>query len=112
MTAAVKIFFHQGVAQVPFASGTKYATDSVGTLKQPYIEKSSVSVDNVTAQSSAAAPSGTGVAFVQVEQGKSVFCEVNPPNRSEVASSASPTIRGDVTFVVGPDWSLSFLESI
>lgn len=97
---------------MPFASGTKYATDSVGTVKQPYISRASVSVDNVTAQSVTAAPSKAGMALVQVEQGKTVFVEVNPPNRTEVADANSLEIRGDVTFVVGPSWSFSFLESI
>jgi hypothetical protein len=112
MTALVKIFYHQGISQVPFASGSKYATDSVGTLKQPYIERASVSVDNVTAQSVTAAPPGSGVALVQVEQGKVVFCEVNPPNRSTSADSSSMSIQGDVTFVVGSGWSFSFLEDV
>jgi len=112
MTAVVRCFYHQGIAQVPFASGTKYATDSVGTFKQPYISRSTVTADNVTAQSTAAAPAGSGVALVQVQQGKSVHVEVNPPNRSTAADTDSMIIRGDVTFVVGPDWSFSFLENI
>lgn len=110
MAALVKVFYFQGLSQVPFASGTKYATDSVGTLKQPYINRSSVTVDNATAQSVAAAGSGAGVALVQVQVGKAVLVEVNPPNRSVDADTSSLTIRGDTTFVVGPDWTLSFLE--
>jgi hypothetical protein len=95
---------------VPFASGTKYATDSVGTVKQPYISRSSVTVDGVTAQSLAAAPAKAGMALVQVQTGKSVYIEVNPPNRTEVADADSLEIRGDTTFVVGPGWSFSVLE--
>lgn len=110
MTALVKVFYHQGIAQVPFATGTKYATDSVGTVKQPYISRTSVTVDNATAQSVTAAPSGAGMALVQVQVGKAVRVEVNPPNRSVTADADSLTIRGDTTFVVGPDWSFSFLE--
>lgn len=112
MTALVKVFYHQGISQVPFASGSKYATDSVGTVKQPYINKASVSVDNVTAASVDAAGAGSGVALVQVQSGKVVHVEVNPPNRSTAATTGSLSIRGDTTFVVGPDWSFSFLEDV
>lgn len=110
MTAIVRVFYHAGVTTAPVAAGTRYTTDSVAMLKQPYIARASVTVTSGGAQSVTAAPDHTKIAFVQVQEGKSVNYEVNPANRTTPADSSSPILSGSTQFECGPGWSLSFLE--
>lgn len=109
MTATVRAFYFSGVVTAN-VTGNKYATDSIGLVKFPYLARDSVTVDTGTAQSIDAAPAGTGLLVVQVQAGKSVFVELNPPNRSTAADTGSYIISGEQTFQFGPDWSASFLE--
>lgn len=110
MTATVRVFFHAGVTTAAVAAGTRYTTDSVAMLKQPYISRASATVDTGTAQSTSAAPDHTKIAFIQVQEGKAVHYEVNPPNRSTEADTGSPVLTGSTQFECGPGWALSFLE--
>jgi len=110
MTAVVRVFYHQGVTTAAVAAGTRFTADSVAMLKQPYIEKASVTATTMSAQSVAAAPSKTHIAYVQVQEGKAVHYEVNPPNRSVSASTSSPILSGSTQLECGDGWSLSFLE--
>lgn len=110
MSVSVRVFYHSGLTTAHVAAGTKFATDSVAMLKQPYLARDKVSATTGAAVSTAAAPAGTRVAYVQVEDGKSVYFEVNPENRTTAADSSSPVVSGSATFECGPNWSLSFLE--
>lgn len=109
MTATVRAFYFTGVVQAP-TIGTKLATDSVGMLKFPYLAKDSVTVDDGTAQSIDAAPTGAKILCVQVQEGKAVHIEINHPTRGEAATTGSYIISGEHTFAVGDGWSASFLE--
>lgn len=110
MTATVRVFFFDSIVAAP-AVGKSYTTDSVGLLKYPYLSRASATVSTGAAGSVTAAPSGARIALVQVQSGKTVHAEVNPPNRSTAADTASPVWRGDLTIAVGPDWTMSFLEA-
>lgn len=110
MTATVRAFYHSGVTTARVTGTTRYTTDSVGLVKQPYLARDSVTVDTGTAQSIDAAPTGTTILFFQVQEGKAVHVEVNPPNRSTAADTGSPIYSGDVTLEFGPTWTASFLE--
>lgn len=110
MTATVRVFFFDSIVAAPTV-GKSYTTDSVGLLKYPYLARDNVTVDSGTADSVSAAPAGARIALVQVQSGKTVHAEVNPPNRSTTADTASPVWRGDLTIAVGPDWTISFLEA-
>jgi hypothetical protein len=112
MTVTVNIFFHEGIAQANVASGTRYTTDSVGTLKQPYIGRASVTCDAFSGTSCTAAPNKSQMMHVQVPEGSAVFVEINPPNREVEADTQSPRISGDQTFIIGPNWSASFREAV
>lgn len=110
MTAVVRVFFHSGVTTAPVAAGTRYTTDSVAMLKQPYIARSAVTAVPGEAQSTSAAPSSTKIVFVQVQEGKAVHYEINPENRSTPADTSSPILSGDTQFECGLNWTLSFRE--
>lgn len=109
MTATVRVFFHSGLTTAKVASGTRFTTDSVSMLKQPYLGRSAVTVTG-TAISSAAAPAKTEIAFVQVQDGKAVHYEINPENRTTSADTGSPILSGSTQFECGPGWSISFIE--
>lgn len=109
MATVVKVFYHAGVATAHVAAGTKLATDSVGLLKQPYLARSTVTL-NGAADSVNAAPAGTKIAYIQVQEGKAVTYEVNPPNRSTEADTSSPTLSGETQIELGADWTISFAE--
>lgn len=109
MSTTVRLFYHAGISTAHVAAGTKLATDSIALLKQPYIARSSVTV-SATAASVDAAPPGTKIAYIQVEEGKSVHVEVNPENRTTDADTSSPVLSGETQIECGPNWSFSFLE--
>lgn len=110
MTATVRVFYHQGVTTATVAAGTRFTSDSVAMLKQPYTAKDAVTVNASAAQSVAAAPNKTSIAYVQVQEGKAVHYEVNPENRSVAATTGSPILSGSTQLECGAGWSLSFLE--
>lgn len=112
MAATVYVFFHSGLSTAHVAAGTRYATDSVGLLKQPYIGRDDVNATSASATSSSAAPAGTKIAYVQVQEGKTVHYECNPENRSVDADTTSPFISGSTTFECGPGWTFSFFERV
>jgi hypothetical protein len=114
MSALVRLFAHKGVstAFVNPASG-RYSTDSIGMLDLPYLAREAVTADTGTAQSTTTAlttSSGTKLVHIQIEVGKTVAIEVNPPNRSTAADRSSPRYSGDVTMIAGPNWVFSILE--
>jgi len=111
--ATVRVFAHTGVTTAPVAPGAgRYTTDSIPLMKQPYLARETITPDVSTAVSTAAAtaPNKTALFNVQIETGKRVAIEVNPQNRSVVATADSPQYTGNVTFEAGPEWSLSMLE--
>lgn len=95
------------------AAGTKYASDSIGLLKMPYIARESITATTGAAQSTSAAltaNTGTKLLFVQVQAGKTVAIEICPPNRTTQADTDSPYYQGDVIFECGPSWTISVKE--
>lgn len=110
MAAVVRTFFFDAIVAAP-STGKTYTTDSVGILNFPYMDRTVVTATTGSAQNSGAAPAKTKIALVQVQSGKSVHIEVNPPNRSTAADTSSPIFRGDNTFVVHEGYTLSILEA-
>lgn len=114
MSALVRLFSHTGVTTAPVnAASGRYTTDSVAMLKMPYLAREAITATSSPAQSTTTAlttSSGTKLVHVQIETGKTVAIEVNPPNRSTAADSSSPRYSGDVTFEAGPNWQFSILE--
>jgi hypothetical protein len=115
MTAIVRIFCHESLITAPSSSaGGRFASDSVGLLKQPYIGSEKITVGSGSPLTTAAltAPNKTGIAFVQVQAGKTVHYQVTPGNMETPvdATDASPVMSGDTVLNFGPQWRISFLE--
>lgn len=111
MTTTVRCFYHTGTTTAPVsASGGRFTSDSVMLVKQPYLERDSVTVNTGTPQSIDAAPAACKLLVVQVQEGRAAHMEINPPNRSTAADTGSPIVSGTVHLEFGPDWTASFLE--
>lgn len=113
MSALVRIFSHTGMTTAFVAAGTRYASDSVGLLKQPYLARESITATTGAAQSTTTtltANAGTKLLFVQIEAGKTVAIEVCPANRSVEADTDSPYYSDSVIFECGPSWTISVKE--
>lgn len=113
MTATVKLFAYEGILTAHVLPGSgQYRTDSVGHLKLPYLARASLSCTTESPASSTAAltPKGVRLLQVQVQPGKTVGIEFDPGNGGRTASSASPSISGDQTFVIGEGWIVSVIE--
>jgi hypothetical protein len=114
MSAVVRLFSHTGLtsAHLNPASG-RFTADGVSMLKLPYLARESITATSSPAQSTTTTlttSTGTKLVHVQIETGKTVAIECNPPNRSTSADSSSPRYAGDVTFEAGPNWTFSILE--
>lgn len=111
MATLVRMFYHSGLATAEVAAGTRYATDSVSMLKQPYLGRQKISA-GASATLSAAAPSKTKLAFIQVEAGKAVHFEVNPnSDTARTADTDSPILTGQTQLEFGEGWTLSLMEA-
>jgi hypothetical protein len=114
MSALVRIFAHTSVTTAPVHSGSgRYTTDSVALLKQPYLARQSITANTSSAQSTSTALTSNPACkllSVQIQAGKTVAIEVNPPNRNVAADVDSPYFSGDVIIEAGPSWTLSILE--
>lgn len=117
MSATVRMFAHAGLTQAFVANFSEQKADqSLHLLKQPYLARLSVTVDTGTPQASTSAlsPSGCRLLHIQVQPGKRVHIEVNPPGRSGGAATAdtsSPVIEGDEQIEWGSGWLVSLLEA-
>lgn len=109
MSTTVRMFFHSGVSTAHVAAGTKFAADSVSLLKQPYLDRQAITASGA-AQSTTAAPTGTKILYLQVQEGKAIHYEINPPNRSVEADQSSPVLSGETQIEFGPGWTISVLE--
>ena len=119
MTANVRVFIHTSLMSAPLSPGAgRFTTDAIMQLKQPYIARELLSPDTGTAANTSASITAnlkgpSGLAYVQVQLGKRVHCEITPSNEDSVteADTSSPIIEGDVLLQIGPNYRLSFLES-
>jgi carbamoylphosphate synthase large subunit len=114
MAAAVRIFAYGGLVAIASNSTSgRPVTDSVHVLKQPYLAGEQLAASTASAVSSAVATGHDGAALlqVQVESGKMVHIEVNPPGRSATATAASPQFTGATIIEFGKSWTLSVLEA-
>lgn len=114
MSCLVRCFAHTGVTTAAVNPGAgRYTTDSVAMLKLPYLARQSLTVATNSPQSTDAAlteNNGVKLLHIQIQAGKTVAMEVNPPNRSVTADTDSPYYSGDVTIEAGPGWTLSVRE--
>lgn len=118
MTVSVKLFTHVGVTSPQLQQNTRFQTDAVFMLKQPYSARETISAGaSATSSTSALAPDSSeadrqiSLLHVQVAAGQFVRYEINPPNRSVAADANSPLLSGHETFPFGPGWTISLIEA-
>ncbi len=111
MTASVGIFFHSALIAAPTVVGSSKTDDTVLLLKQPPLARDLLSCTSSDADTSDAAPAGTQIAYVQVQQGKRVYYEVTPAGHTPRApDSGSPILEGNTILQCGPGWQIAARE--
>lgn len=114
MTAIVRVFCLSGIHVAPTVSGTNLTYDSVQLLRLPYLGRDSLSCDTSTVDSSeaASAPTGTNLAYVQVQSGKAVHYELTPQGQDlRTADTDSPVLTGNATLIFGAGWRIQVKEA-
>ena len=114
MSSLVKFFAHSGVSTAHVSPGSgRFTTDSIALLRQPYIARQSITANTNNAQSTSTTltqNAATKLISIEIQAGKMVAVEVNPPNRSAEADSDSPTYSGTVQLECGQNWTFSVKE--
>jgi len=111
------MFAHSGIAHAHVASDAgRQDFHALTMLAPPYIAREMITATTGSAQSSAAALGATGarVLAIQVDPGKRVHYEINPPGRTGgpvTADTSSPIIEGHDMIPWGSGWLISLLEA-
>ena len=112
MTAAVKIFAHRGLVSATTLTKSQDTKDSVFMLEQPYLAREALSATGTAVSSAAAtAPAQTNLLSIEVEDGKTIRYEANPPGRAVSADANSPALSGRNQIQFGSGWTLSVIEA-
>jgi len=120
MSFTVRIFGHDGLSRMKvLGSGAgQLSTDSVFQLNQPYLWAQQLVTNGTTPVASAVAttPAGktndpTDILRIEVPDGQAIRYEVNPPNRSTVASANSPMLSGRDQIKFGAGWTISIIDA-
>lgn len=115
--ADVRIFTYSELLTAPVApSSGRFASDSVGLLKQRYLGRDKVTVNTVTpvSTSALAATQHTKLVHILVDPNTIVHYEIFPEGWSGAiteATAASPFMSGTQLFNFGSGWTISFLEA-
>lgn len=111
MTAVVRIFSHRGIVPLPNIDRKQDAADSVYVLVQPYEARETITAGAVALSSAAAtAPTITAALRLEIEDGKTIGYEINPPGRSTAADASSPRLSGKDQFFFGSGWTISVID--
>ena len=116
MTATVIMTVWEGMIPAAVASyGGQKTENAVWLLKQPYLAKQALTVDDSVAVSSSALLSesqNVKILRIEVQTGKRVRYEVTPPGHEpRTATNSSPIIYGEETIQFGPGWLISLIEA-
>lgn len=117
MTVKVRCYGHRGMRAFPTYLPKQYLADTELQLVQPYEWGTRLALaDSGAAQATPAqaAPDQTTILHVEVESGKSIRYEVNPPNRpggAVVAGDSSPLLTGSRDFDFGQGWTFSCIDA-
>lgn len=114
MAAVIRIFYHQGLVSAPMANGMgRNSSEGLQMLHQPYIGRDFVccALDEAVSTDGSNAVPGSHLVRVEVQPGKAVYYEVNPPGRNFKVTDCSPMFSGNITLPFGAGWTMSFLEA-
>lgn len=116
MTAVVILTTWEGMIPAAVASyGGQKTENAVWLLKQPYLAKEAITIDENGATSSGSpltASQNVKLLRVEVQNGKRVRYEMNPPGHDpKTADQTSPVLYGEEALQFGKDWSISLIEA-
>lgn len=107
----VRLFGYRGVTHLQIVLPKQYSADSVSQLDQPQEWSQIVVVTGTAASSLADASPKTTLVRIEVPDGQTVRYEINPPGRSVVASTNSPSLSGKDVFAFAPGWTVSLIDA-
>lgn len=115
MSFTVRIYGYRGIYQLHVDNPQQAASDSIYALYQPYEWATSVVASGTAASTTAqVGPSGTDSARmirIEVPDGSTIRYEINPPNRTTVASAISPSLSGINNAMWGAGWTISVIDA-
>lgn len=119
MAFNVRLFGHAGLSRMVVLNAHQFSSDSVFQLAQPYLWASGVLSSNGATPvnfTNTSLPAGqtldnTRVLRIEVPDGQAIRYEVNPPNRSTLASASSPILTGSNQIAFGSGWQFSFIDA-
>lgn len=94
MTFAVRCFFYPGIVAAIQPQIVQQSTDSVFMLRDPYISGQKLTSNGATEVAATAAPAGTKLIRVEVDDGNTIRYEIRMGGNVRVASTNSPTLSG------------------
>lgn len=80
-------------------------------LDQPYLGSSFLICDATKPATTEKTPAGALIASIEVQPGKAVYYEVNPPGRVVSVDEGSPMISGKTQCQIGKGWTISVIEA-
>lgn len=112
MTFFVRIFAHEGLAQMRLILPVQHTEDTVFQLTQPYLWSAVLTTNGATPVASApdATPRVT-ILRIEVADGNSIRYEINPSGRNVSAGNASPILSGHDNYLFAPGWSISIVDA-
>ena len=111
MSCGVRIFGFRGITVVPQINPRQLVSDSVSNLTWPYEWRQFLAASEKAIFSKPESPDLAVVLLVEVDPGKRIRYELNPPNREERATCFSPALSGSETLDWGPGWTISIIEA-
>lgn len=111
MTFSVRVFAHEGLAQMRLILPVQHTEDTVFQLTQPYTWQQTISVSSVAASSAPDNTPRVTILRIEVPDGQSIRYEINPSGRNVTAFSGSPILSGHDQFVWSAGWTISMIDA-
>lgn len=94
MAFSCRIFFYPGIVAAIQPQIVQQSGDSVFMLRDPYISGQKLTSNGATEVAASAAPVGTRVIRVEVDDGNNIRYEIRMGANTRTASTNSPTLSG------------------
>lgn len=111
MAFNVRIFGHEGLAQMRLVRPQQFSADSVFQLIQPYKFSQVISVGGTAISSSPDNTTNVTILRIEVPDAQAIRYEINPSGRAVLAGTNSPILSGHDNFQFAPGWSVSFIDA-
>lgn len=111
MSFSVRCFFYPGIVAAIQPQIVQQSADSVFMLRDPYISGQKLTSNGATEVASAAAPAGTKLIRVEVDDGNTIRYEIRMGANVRVASTNSPTLSGREIVFASDGAVFAFVEA-